>query len=649
MPTPDVLVIGGGPAGAVTATRLAGMGVSVLLVDSAAGFRPPYDVVLSESTISGLSVELPTRPVNSLRLRFGSRDSRVVPVPELYLCDQAIFRERLLQGAADAGVTVVNGTATLDAGSRLVVKESDGTTYAPEAAHVVLATGGSAPLTPVQQASGFTYSRLVYGSERSPETTLYLSTPPTTAGSTTTSAWLLQGPDDTCTLTITTSNRDRSGEQLFADTVAELATVEPYFAGIRATCPGIGTFTNIGFTPDACLDQGRILVGGAAGLTNPFTGEGIGRAVQSGAIAASCIAQALDDPAAAASQYREEVSRAFFGYFETAEHSVRRHQAAWRTIAATMTDDSPFFTKARRAMILPEGPRDAGSSQGIVLNAADSLLVKTFTASCDSLEIAAVQTEWLLLARLLAANEGPLAHRLRPAVPFLAAVVAGGSPPPEAAAPVAAGIELATLAVLALVGSPSPEAPDSPQGGIDWARATTVLASDFLLSVATDLIAGVGDPSMSRAFADWVGELTALRTGRLQPDGLLRTPAAELFGALFEFPCRAGAELAGLPLNQSTQLRDHGYHSGKAFLYAEDLRALHARPTRLDTTHENLLRSRVSSLPDLLPGATDFDPGQADAVLRKALANELSRTTVTGLAARSTRILNAFARALAEP
>ncbi|WP_433021824.1 FAD-dependent monooxygenase [Kribbella sp. CA-294648] len=648
MPTPDVLVIGGGPAGAVAATRLAGMGVSVLLVDSASGFRPPYDVVLSESTISGLPVELPTRPVNSLRLRFGSRDSRVVPVPELYLCDQAIFRERLLQAAADAGVTVVKGTATLEAGSRLVVQDSDGTTFAPDAAHVVLATGGSGPLTrpPAQQASGFTYSRLVYGSERSPETTLYLSAP-TTPGGTTTSAWVLQGPDDTCTLTITTSNRDRSGEELFAETVAELSAVEPYFAKIRATCPGVGADTNFGFSADTCVDQGRILVGDAAGLTNPFTGEGISSAVQSGTIAANCIAQALDDPAAAASQYRDEVTRTFVGYFETNEHAVRRYQLAWRTMAATLTDDSPFFTKARRAMILPAGLRSVGSRQEIDLNPADSLLVKSFITTCDSLESAAVRTEWPLLVRLLAANEGPLAHGLRPAVPFLAAVVAGGSPPPEAAAQVAAGIELATLAILAFVGAP--EAPGSPERGIDWARATTVVASDFLLSVAADLVVGVGHPSLPWAFADWVRELTALRIGRLQPDGLLRTPAAELFGALFEFPCRAGAELAGLPLNRSAQLRDHGYHSGKAFLYAEDLRALHARPTRLDTTHDHLLRSRVSALPDLLPGATDFDAGQADPVLRKALANELSRTTVTGLAARSTRILNAFVRALAEP
>ena len=610
------------------------MGISVLLVDSADGFRPPYDVVIGESTISGLPVELPTRPVNALRLRFGGRDSRVVPVPELYLCDQAIFRERLLQAAADAGATVVKGT-------------SAGTPFAPEAAHVVLATGGSGPLTPApaRQASGFTYSRLVYGSERSPETTLYFSAP-STAGGTTTSAWVLQGPDDTCTLTITTSNRDRSGEGLFADTVAELATVEPYFAKIRATCPGIGAFTNFGFSPETCVDQGRILVGDAAGLTNPFTGEGISYAVQSGAIAANCIAQALDDPVAAASQYREELARSFVGYFETGPHAVRRYQVAWRTITSTLTDDSPFITKARRATILPEGPRTAGSNPAIALNLADASFVETFTTSCDQLEIAAVRTEWPLLARLLAANEGPLGQRLRPALPFLAAVVAGGSPPPEAAAPVAAGIELATLGALTFIGSP--EASDSPDRGIDWARATTVVAGDFLLSVATDLVAGAGVPSLSWAFADWVRELTALRTGRLQPDGLLGTPAAELFGALFEFPCRAGAELAGLPLHQSTQLRDHGYHSGKAFLYAEDLRALHARPTRLETTHENLLRSRVSSLPDLLPGATSFED-QADSALRLALANELSRTVLTGLAARSTRILNAYAGALGEP
>ncbi|WP_157630796.1 FAD-dependent monooxygenase [Kribbella catacumbae] len=638
-PTPDVLVIGGGPAGTVTATRLAGMGVEVMLVDSAAAFRAPYDVVISESTISSLSLELPARPVTSLRLRFDDRDSRVVPVPELYSCDQAIFRERLIQAAIAAGVTVIGGTATQDAEARLMVKDCDGAVVMPNAAHLVLATGSSGLGSVTSQAVGFTYSRVIYGSEPSPETTLYFATPPTT-----TSAWVLRGPGDSCTLTITASNGERSGEQLFADTVAELATVEPYFAGIRGTCPGIGSFTNLGFSPQTCLDQGRILVGDAAGLTNPFTGEGISYAVQSGEIAASCIAAALDDPEGAAAQYQQEMARTFVGYFETSQHADHRYRLAWRTMAATLTDDSPFFAKARRAMILPEGPRKAGSRQ--LVARSDSALVEAFTAACDSLEVAAVRTEWPFLARLMASNEGPLAHQLRPAVPFLAAVVAGGSPPPAAAAPVAAGIELATLAVLASVGSP--QAQDQ---GIDWPRAATVMAGDFLLSVAGDLVASVGEPSLSGAFADWVRELTALRAGRLQPEGLLPTPAAELFGALFEFPCRAGAELAGLPPSQARQLRDHGYHSGQAFLFAEDLRALHGRPTRLDTTLDNLLRSEVSSLPDLLPGVTaeaELDRDLADRLLREALANQVARTTLSGLPDRSTRILTAFTQALAE-
>jgi len=112
-PTPDVLVIGGGPAGTVAATRLAGMGIAVLLVDAPATFRPPYDVVLSAATISSLSLDLPTRPMTSLRLRYGSDKSRVLSVPDLYCCDQAIFRARLVQAAVDAGVTVIPGVAEL--------------------------------------------------------------------------------------------------------------------------------------------------------------------------------------------------------------------------------------------------------------------------------------------------------------------------------------------------------------------------------------------------------------------------------------------------------------------------------------------------------------------------------------------------------
>ncbi|MEV5962932.1 FAD-dependent monooxygenase [Kribbella sp. NPDC051952] len=650
-PTTPVVVIGGGPAGSVAAARLAGAGIQVVMVDAPRADGPAYDVVVSEATLA--SLDLPTRPVDALRLRFGRCESRLIAVPELYACDQATLRERLIESARAAGATVINGRATLepadDGRHRVLVKDTAGTVGSMWAAHIVVATGAP-DVTEVRQSTGVTVSGVLRGSGPVPESILYFAAPPPrNVKGAMASAWVIQGPGDTCTLTATSSNRERSAAQLFADTLSDLALIDPYFASLDATRVA-GATTNLGFSPQTCLDQGRILIGDAAGLTNPFTGEGISYAVQSGAIAADCIAGALDDPTEAGRRYREQMSRAFVGYFETARHATRRYQLAWRTLASTLTDDSPFCTKARRAMILPEGLRDVGSRQEVGLDPADSLLVKAFTAGCDALEVAAIRTEWPFLVRMLAADEGPLAHRLRPAVPFLAAVTANGCPPPQAAAPVAAGIELATLAVLAFVGSPP--APDRHGRGIDWARATTVLVGDFLLGVAAELVAGVGDPALSWAFADWVRELTALRTGRLSLGDGPRTPAAELFGALFEFPCRAGAELAGLPADQARRLRRHGYHSGQAFLYAEDLRALNGRPTRLDTTHENLLHNRVSSIPDLIP---DWTPGEttgnqrdADRLLRDALADQVPRSTLTGLDPRSTRILTAFTQALAE-
>ncbi|WP_163506040.1 FAD-dependent oxidoreductase [Fodinicola acaciae] len=577
----DVLVAGGGPAGSTAARTLSQRGLSVLLVDD--GAPANYDVTISGAAfvMSGASTSA-ARRLDDLELVFGAQRRRTLSAPDLYAYDWRSFREQLLAAAIASGATKIDGRVD----QRLRVRAAAGEVFAVDARHVVIATGAAHVCPP-----GIAVSQRMRGVDLGSGTALHFSTPAVTdTTGRMACARIVPGPDGMCTVTVTALHRP---VDLFHATLAEIRDADPRFDSAEPIGPVVSAPVNASFSPDTCVHNGQLLVGGAAGLTNPFTGEGISYATQSGATAATCIADHPDDPIAAAAEYRRRTTAAYVGYFETARHTSRRYHLAWRALGATLHTDGTFFTKARRALILPEGLDRLSGRHRIAVPAADSLLVKAFLANCDAIQIAAVRTEWPFLARLFAASEG---EQLRPAVPFLAATLCAGGPPPANAAAIAAGIELASLAMLAFIGAPAD--PRRPARGVDWACATRVLAGDFLIAVAAKLVAGAGGPRFSWSFAEWLTELIALRTRQL--DRADDAAAVELFGSLFEFPCRIGAELAEVPSEAAKTLREYGYECGRAFLFAEDLAALRGKPNRLDTDLAGLLTDRISSFPDLL-------------------------------------------------
>jgi geranylgeranyl pyrophosphate synthase len=166
-----------------------------------------------------------------------------------------------------------------------------------------------------------------------------------------------------------------------------------------------------------------------------------------------------------------------------------------------------------------------------------------------------------------------------------------------------------------------------------------VLAGDFLLSIAARLVASMA-PEASWAFADWLAELTRLRTLRLSG----AVAAVDLFATLFEFPARIGAWLTNSPVSA---VREVGFHAGRAFQFTEDVLALTGVQTRLGSPLAELLAARVSSVPDIFGGA------QPDPAVMAALAHN-ARATADAAAAdvpdpNARRLLTAFTAAVTEP
>jgi geranylgeranyl reductase family protein len=86
------------------------------------------------------------------------------------------------------------------------------------------------------------------------------------------------------------------------------------------TQPVRGAALPMGFSRKPHYTSGLLLAGDAGGMVNPFNGEGIAYALESGEIAARTIAQALARPTAAAAEtvlqtYPDELAHAYGGYY----------------------------------------------------------------------------------------------------------------------------------------------------------------------------------------------------------------------------------------------------------------------------------------------------------------------------------------------
>jgi menaquinone-9 beta-reductase len=92
------------------------------------------------------------------------------------------------------------------------------------------------------------------------------------------------------------------------------------FAEENRTAPVRGAALPMGFNRTPHYTRGLLLVGDAGGMVNPFNGEGIAYALESGETAASVITQALARPTAASRErvletYPQQLKDAYGGYY----------------------------------------------------------------------------------------------------------------------------------------------------------------------------------------------------------------------------------------------------------------------------------------------------------------------------------------------
>ncbi len=376
----DVVVVGAGPAGATTALHLARRGRSVCLLERHAFPRDKTcgDLLIPDSIgalrRSGLleAVWSVAHPSTSALVSSPGRIDWTMGGE--YLAVKRIDLDTIVaRGAAEAGAHVAQGrVAALEPHETgVVVTLSDGSTVA---AHIgVLATGADVSLLEGlgmlsrKEPSSFAARRYVR-SRAAIEPVVVAFDRAVIPGY----GWIFpmrSGEFNVGVGRIATANSDRNLRELFDSFVEDFPLARDLMA--RSTEAGElkGARLRCGLEGAALTSHGRILaVGETIGTTFPFTGEGIGKAMESGEIAADVIDDALRKGLDRLSRYPGRIDDSlgpkYYGYRVAERWLARPHLGdllAWRI------KRSRFLRDAAEGIIAETtDPRELFSFRGLV-------------------------------------------------------------------------------------------------------------------------------------------------------------------------------------------------------------------------------------------------------------------------------------------
>jgi geranylgeranyl pyrophosphate synthase len=381
-----------------------------------------------------------------------------------------------------------------------------------------------------------------------------------------------------------------------------------------------------------------LLVGDAAGLISPFTGEGISFALESGRCAAEVINAALSrGDVRDLSEYGRRLGAQHAGYFELGRESARRYVLLWHVLESTFHNDKPLFALTRQAALFPEGAGEAYLATRLPnvrteVGSLASTLRADLAAASDVLA-GAVRTDWPFLARLTAVDQHDSGVPFRPALLLLLSTLCGGTSQPHAPA-LAAAVELGYLSTLAQF-SVLDDSSTAGETAANWGNRFAVIVADFLLTRAYEISArsGVGvtqliASSLATACESRAREMRHAQGARLTPleyDEIITCKT----GALFELPCLLGARLVNLSVADSNLLGTFGRHLGAAIQIAEDVRGASGVPREFSLSTDADSDDGLYGLPLLL--ALDRAHGAA-APLHTLLARSRSERDHLGIA-----------------
>ena len=359
----DVIVVGAGPAGSSAAFHLAQAGVDVLLLEKAAfprdkncgdGLTPR---AVRQLVAMGIDLDAPGWARNNGLRIVGAGHRLELPWPELasfppygMVRTRMDFDELLARHAEKAGArlmerTAVTGPVFDEATGRVVGvtarpvdergrKVGDETTY--RAPVVIAADGVSARIAIAlglerreNRPMGVAV-RAYYQTPRhdDPWMESWLELWDGTPGSSNLLpgyGWIFGVDDGTANVGLGILNTSKAFQHVdYKDVLQRWLSNTPEEWGFRDDANRVGRIGSaalpMGFNRKPHYTRGVLLCGDSGGMVNPFNGEGIDYALESGHVAAETIVQALATPAGPARErvlqgYAAELEAAYGGYF----------------------------------------------------------------------------------------------------------------------------------------------------------------------------------------------------------------------------------------------------------------------------------------------------------------------------------------------
>ena len=358
----DVIVVGAGPAGATTAYHLAQAGLDVLVLEKTAFPREKVcgDGLTPRAVRSLVAMGIDTTPeagwIRNQGLRIIGGGMRLqLPWPELasyptygLVRPRLDFDDLLARNAVKAGArlherTTVTGPVLDERTGRVVgvtAKVADGTdssdtTVTFRAPLVVAADGGSTRLSLAlgllrreDRPMGVAY-RTYYRSPRHTDDWLesWLELWDRSSGREDLLpgyGWVFGVGDGTSNVGLGILNTSAAFQKVdYRDLMKRWVAAMPAEWGFNddtMTQPIRGAALPMGFNRTPHYTRGALLVGDAGGMVNPFNGEGIAYAMESGQLAAEVIAQAHARPTAAGAEralagYPQALKASYGGYY----------------------------------------------------------------------------------------------------------------------------------------------------------------------------------------------------------------------------------------------------------------------------------------------------------------------------------------------
>lgn len=392
----------------------------------------------------------------------------------------------------------------------------------------------------------------------------------------------------------------------------------------------LGAPLNCRFTPDRCSGNGIVLVGDAAGLVDPFTGEGISCALKSGKLAAQAIGCALQLPQqsdTALPAYHDLLKAHFKETFQMGKSFVKSYGFLWKLMEGTLQTKSRFFKSLHQVImnydVKPNPLKHLTYSNlsipGITLE-QDLALSRKILVDC-------LQQNPLIAKLSLNMLTLPESY-LRPALLLLSAGF--GDDVAQKRFTLAASMELAYLAF-----TTHHDVLEKHQQKTNWGNMFTVLTGDFFLIKSFTLLTEVGAAIRStasfacdKAVSGQIKETQFAFDVSITEDDYLNV--LELKTATFyQYACMLGGEVGGASSETIDTLARVGRYFGLAYgLMTDVVNSTLVYTPVVEQAINRAIREGIYTLPIIYSFKTSGDKEELFQLLHKKDAAEIHRERI---------------------